>query len=325
MSHLNLQSSCTAGLEEAQESLAPIAEATPPELVQSEIEALSDSCIFAQDRRFSVFVSESDRIPNVLREICRSREIAFREVGEGTGREIDRDQFDDFYLHAVLWDHENSALAGGYRIGLTDSILRTHGPDGLYCFSLFQFEPEFLDFLNQGIEVGRSFVAKDYQKMMQPLALLWRGVGHFLVAQKSYRYLFGPVSISQNYTNISKHLIVEYMRREKSNPRFSPLVKPRNAFEPLTRLQKSRISDNLTTIQEVSARIAETEPDGKGIPVLLKHYLKLNATVLNFNVDADFSNSLDALILVDTTQIPKLLLKKYFGEAGVGQLYRRET
>lgn len=303
--------------------MLPVNPPVDPEKISADIKSLGDDATYCDEKRFSVFIASAEQIPSLLEEICRLREIAFREVGEGTGEATDRDEFDDHYLHAILWDKEEDRIAGGYRIGLTDEILGRFGPAGLYCSSLFQFEPEFLDFLNPGFELGRSFVALDYQRMMQPLALLWRGIGRLMVEKKRYRYLFGPVSISQNYTPISKHLLVEFMKKERSHPRLSNLVKPRNAFQSLTDLESRQISESLTTIQEVSARIAQSEPDGKGIPILLKHYLKLNATVLNFNVDPSFSNALDALLLVDMAQIPGVLLKKYCGEAGAQSLLKK--
>jgi len=301
----------------------PVAPPVDPRLVRADVSGLPESAEVVRDKRFSVLIAETAAIPSLLEEICRTRELTFREVGEGTGRSIDRDPFDDHYLHAVLWDRENARLAGGYRIGLTDRILPCLGGDGLYCSSLFQFEPAFLDLLDPGVELGRSFVAPGYQRMVQPLALLWRGIGHFLAEQGRYRYIFGPVSISSEYTSISKHLMVEFLTRERRHPVLAGLITPRNPYRAVTGMDASEISAELRTVREVSARIADSEPDGKGIPILLKHYLKLNATLLSFNVDPAFSHALDALLLVDVTAMPSLLLRKYFGEKGAVELRKR--
>lgn len=299
----------------------PIAEAQSSNVLLDEIASLPEERRMLQEKQFAAYLVEAKEIPHLLHEICRQREIAFREVGEGTGRAIDRDEFDDHYRHIFLWDHESEALAGAYRLGLTDRILSELGAEGLYCSSLFRFEPEFLDFLNPGIELGRSFVTPPYQRLMQPLALLWKGISRFIADHPGYRRLYGPVSISQDYTAISKHLIVEFMERELRHPVLSRLVTPKNPFrpDPVGGLRRGQISDSLEGIREVSARVAEAEADGKGIPILLKHYLRMNATLLSFNVDPDFSNALDALVLVDLVNAPETLLKLYFGREGAGR------
>lgn len=298
-----------------------IPDAPPLEILLREIDALPTERCVLDEKRFAAYLVESGEIPEMLNEICRQREIAFREVGEGTGKAIDRDRFDDHYLHIFLWDREGQSVAGAYRLGLTDRILSEHGAEGLYCSSLFDFEPEFLDFLNPGIELGRSFIVPAYQRMMQPLALLWKGVSRYVAANPRYRRHYGPVSISGDYTSISKNLIVEFLEREHRHPTLSKLVRPRNPFPsgPIGGLEAGQISDSLRDIKEVSARISDNEPDGKGVPVLLKHYLRLNATLLNFNVDPEFSNALDALLLVDLLQMPSTLLKLYFGRDGASQ------
>jgi len=101
----------------------------------------------------------------------------------------------------------------------------------------------------------------------------------------------------------------------KRDPLLSRLVSPRHPYkvESAVHLEASQISGVLRSIEEVSARISSTEPDGKGLPVLLRQYLKLNATLLSFNVDPDFSRVLDALVLVDLRKAPLRLLKRYMG------------
>ncbi|MCB1237090.1 MAG: GNAT family N-acetyltransferase, partial [Verrucomicrobiae bacterium] len=266
---------------------APVAPPVARDRLIGELGKLPADREFVRERRFSVFMATAAEIPAMVEEIGRAREEAFREVGEGTGKAFDLDRFDEYYRHLFLWDRETDALAGAYRLGPTDEILGRHGAEGLYCTSLFHFEPEFLEFLNPGIELGRSFIAPAYQRMVHPLALLWRGIGGYLSRNPRYRHLFGPVSISQDYTAISKYLIVQFMTRELQHPTLANLVQPRNPYrgaEGLEGLDPEKISGALRTAQEVSAHVSEAEPDGKGIPVLLKHYLKLNATLLSFNV-----------------------------------------
>lgn len=261
-----------------------------------------------------VYLASPQSIPSVMHEIGRLRETCFREVGEGTGKSLDLDEYDEHYLHLFLWDPEREQIAGGYRMGRTDTIIAEFGPEGLVTASYFEFEQPFLDFLNPGLELGRAFVASDYQKSIYPLALLWRGIGAFLVRYPRYHKLFGCVSISDDYTRISQDLIVRYMRNSHTNNTLARWVRPLHAYETMP--DDDGISMRLQSIEQVSAAIADTEPDGKGVPVLLRQYLKLNATLLEFNVDPLFNNSLDALVLVDMREAPIKMLERYLGKEG---------
>lgn len=295
----------------------PVAAAADPAQVRDEVAQLADGGLMATQGGLEVYLSGSNAIPAVMHEIGRLREQCFRGVGEGTGRPLDLDRYDGHYLHLFLWDPKAGKIAGGYRMGRTDTIIAEFGHEGLVTASFFEFEQPFLEFLNPGLELGRAFVAPDYQRSIYPLSLLWRGIGAFLVRYPRYHRLFGCVSISDDYTRISQDLIVRFMRTSHSNGELAPWVHPRNAYPDLP-----DISARLESIDQVSAAIAETEPDGKGVPVLLRQYLKLNATLLEFNVDPEFNNSLDALVLVDMREAPVKMLERYLGKEGCKALGR---
>lgn len=298
---------------EMNSAIQPIAEPANPQKVQREIQRLNQRGPLARQGRLEVFLAAAWEIPHILHEIGRLREIAFRAVGEGSGKALDLDRFDASYLHLFLWDREACQVAGGYRLGCTDVLLSSGGRDALYTSTLFDFEKPFLDFLQPALELGRSFVAPDYQKSIHPLGLLWRGIGRFVSENPRYCRLFGPVSISHDYSALSQDLIVRFMRDKKQDPVLSQWIRPLHPYGMRTNAQ---ISANLQSIEEVSAAVANAEPDGKGVPVLLRQYLKLNATLLEFNVDPDFANVLDALVLVDLREAPATVLSRYMGEQG---------
>src|SRR5262249_1525540 len=153
---------------------------------------------------FSVFGAGAPEIPHLLREIGRLREVAFREVGEGTGEEVDVDRYDDYYLHIFLWDEQAQALAGAYRIGRAHMILREFGPKCLSTSTPFKFQKPFLSHLDDALELGRSFIVPQYQRNLAALPILWRGVLSWIVKHPKYTKLFGPVSISQDYHGLSR-------------------------------------------------------------------------------------------------------------------------
>lgn len=264
----------------------------------------------------SVYQAHSHEIPTLLPEIGRLREVTFREVGEGTGNEIDLDSYDRYYEHLILWDEEKEQVAGAYRLGRADMILREYGPKGLYTSTLFRFEKPFLANLECAVEMGRSFVVKAYQRSLASLPLLWKGIAHWIARNPRYKKLFGPVSISKDYSSLSRKMIVEFLQDNRMHPHLSNFVKPRNPFRYMRtrKMMREFISADLENVDDCSALISSLETDGKGIPVLLKHYLKLNATLLSFNVDKDFSSVVDGLILVDFTEVDPRLLAKYMGE-----------
>jgi len=264
----------------------------------------------------SVYQAYSHEIPTLLPEIGRLREITFREVGEGTGNDIDLDKYDRYYEHLVLWDEEKEQVVGAYRIGRADVILREYGPKGLYTNTLFRFEKPFLANLEHAVEMGRSFIIKAYQRNLASLPLLWKGIAHWIARNPRYKKLFGPVSISKDYSSLSRKMIVEFLQDNRMHPHLASFVKARNPFRYMRtrRMMREFISAELENVDDCSALISSLETDGKGIPTLLKHYLKLNATLLSFNVDKDFSSVVDGLIMVDFTETDSRLLAKYMGD-----------
>lgn len=292
----------------------PVAAPADPAQVLAEIGQLGQRGAYASQGRFDVFLAAAWEIPAVLHEIGRQREISFRAVGEGSGKAVDLDAFDASYLHLFLWDREAGQVAGGYRLGCTDILLPAGGPGALYTSTLFRFEQAFLDFLRPGLELGRSFVVPEYQRSIHPLGLLWRGIGRFVAERPRYARLFGPVSISREYSAVSQDLIVRFLRDRRQDPEMSAWVHPHHPYSGLP--DGHGISRRLQSIEEVSAAVADAEPDRKGVPVLLRQYLKLNATLLEFNVDPAFCDVLDALVMVDLRLAPAGVLARYMGEAG---------
>jgi len=267
---------------------------------------------------FTVYYAQPLQIPNVLKEIGRLREQTFRQVGEGTGKAMDIDKFDAHYTHLFMWNNEKCEIIGAYRIAPTDVILRSHGKEGLYVTSLFKFKDDLIHELNPALELGRSFIRVEYQRKHASLSLIWRGIGEYLVRNPHYHYLFGPVSITQEYSSISKDLMVQFLTKKKSHPELSKFVKAKNPprSRQFRKLLNYLAPDSLGDISDISAIISEIESDSKGVPILLKHYLKLNGVMLSFNRDPQFNNVIDGLILVDLNRTDETILKRYMGEDG---------
>jgi putative hemolysin len=292
----------------------PIIDPVPPALIAAEVAALPPAAFLVGADELAVYCTGAEAIPHTLREIARLRELTFRATGEGTGKRLDLDRFDANYLHLFVYHRESRQVVGAYRLGPTD-LLR--GRESLYTSTLFDYKPSLLSRLGPALEVGRSFIRAEYQRSFAPLLLLWKGIGHYVVRHPRYRVLFGPVSISNNYRSVSRQLMVQFFKTHHALADLADSVRPRRPFRP-DKLAASATSHAAPPAEAdtLSSLVADLEPDHKGIPVLLRQYLKLGAKFLAFNVDADFSDVLDALIYVDLMRTDTRALDKYMTKAG---------
>ncbi|MBN1102560.1 MAG: lysophospholipid acyltransferase family protein, partial [Deltaproteobacteria bacterium] len=297
-----------------------------PLLLRREVETLPRSQKLAGSNGFEVYFARANQAPRLLQEIGRLREETFRLAGEGTGKSVDLDRFDNIYLHLFVWNRDRHEVVGAYRMGATDDILKRHGRKGLYTQTLFKYRPALLREINPALELGRSFVRKEYQRSYSPLLLLWKGIGQYVAAYPRYRVLFGAVSISNDYHSYSRQLMVAFLNMNRSLPDLQGMVKPRKPFrQKKVKAMRWVSKDPDGGIEELSSWISGVERDGKGVPILLKQYLKLGGSLLSFNVDRKFKNALDGLVLVDLTLTDPKTLRRYMGDEGYDSFIRYNT
>lgn len=256
---------------------------------------------------YVVLVAARPMIPHMMNEIGRLRELSFRAVGEGTGKERDLDAYDDWYQQLFVWQPSTQQVLGAYRLCMTDVVRRRHGDAGLYTSSLFGFQPGFLDELGPAIELGRSFVRPELQGAGRVLALLWRGIGHLLAARPRYRRLFGPVSVSASYREASRQLIAASLCSGAHLHALAPRVR---ALHPL---QLPELPEREADVRQLSRKVSELEPDQKGLPILVKEYVKLGGQFLAFSVDPAFQAAMDGLVVVDLDRTSSRLLSLHMG------------
>ncbi|MFV9551653.1 GNAT family N-acyltransferase [Algibacter sp. PT7-4] len=286
-------------------------------LMVAEVDALrkNDSRLL-ESKNYEVFLAQAKNIPNILREIGRLREITFREVGEGTNEAIDLDAFDNYYHHMFLWDSEIKVLAGAYRMGLGSKIFAQFGIDGFYLQDLFRFEPELYKMMSESIEMGRAFIIKEYQQKPMPLFLLWKGIVHTTLRHPEHKYLIGGVSISNQFSNFSKSLMVEFMKSHYYDPYIAQYVHPKKEFKvKLKDADKDFVFDEAEAdLNKFDKFIDEIEPGALRLPVLLKKYIKQNARLVAFNVDPLFNNSVDGLMYIRIADLPESTVKPVMEE-----------
>lgn len=271
----------------------------------NEIQTLEDYMLFSRGK-YNVYIVPSSKITYILQEIGRLREETFRDIGEGTGKSIDLDEYDPHYLQLFLWDKEKYKIAGGYRIGCGDKIIKNIGNNGLYISSLFFIKDDFYKIISNSIELGRSFIVNEYQKERLPLFLLWKGILSFLIKNKHYKYMYGPVSISNNYAEISRSIIVQFIKKHIWDEKMANCLTPKTPYvlSKFDSETKHFLNNSNGTINQLDEFISRFEINNVKVPVLMKQYMKQNAKFIGFNLDPNFSEALDGFMILNISKLP---------------------
>lgn len=306
--------------EHAAEPPKPLAASLPQAVLEAAIAELPPSSLLLREEAYSLYLLRGEQSPCLLHELSRTRELTFRETGEGTGKPLDLDEYDKRYFHLMLWNDAEHEIAGGYRLGVVPELTRMYGPEGVYSSSLFRFDPAFFRRYGQSLELGRALVRPNYQRDFLPLLLLWKGIARFVLRHPSIRYLFGPVSLSLDASDVSLRLVTEYLAGQHGSPELERLIRGRKplsgkglADAPGEAFIRS-VRQGLLDYKGLD-KLIRAQEQGRGIPILFKHYLKLGGRIAAFHRDASF-NTLDAFLFVDLPQSPEIMLKRYMGADG---------
>ena len=297
------------------------------DLFLAEVDALRETnSRLLKSKNYEVFFASAKDIPNLIHEIGRLREITFRAIGEGTNKEVDLDKFDNYYHHLLLWDTVAEKLVGAYRMGLGKEIYKKYGIKGFYLQSLFRIEPELHQMMDNTIEMGRAFIIDEYQQKPMPLFLLWKGIVHVTLRYPQYKYLMGGVSISNQFSDFSKSLMIEFMKSHYYDPYIAQYIRPKKEYKvKLKDGDKDFVFDaSKADMQKFDKIIDEIEPGILRIPVLIKKYVKQNARLVAFNVDPKFNNAIDGLMYIKVADIPESTVKPVMEEFQL-ELERKAT
>ncbi len=304
-------------------SSSPLTSAQPPEALTRELASLPDSTLLLEQGHFQLRLFEAADAPRLMDEIARLREVTFRAVGEGTGLSRDRDPFDEYYEHLLLWDNRASQVVGAYRLARCDRVLQSRGLRGLYTSQLFHYEAAMEDELMNAIELGRSFVRAEYQRHALPLALLWRGIGATILRYKHYTRLCGAVSISDTYRGSSRRLLLAKLHELHGEPTLARWVRSRHPVkERLNPEERLTFQSCRNQPGQLERLLNDLHPAGRGVPVLVDRYLELGGRFLGLSVDPQFGSCIDGLVVVEMADIPERILQRFVGREGALQLLR---
>jgi putative hemolysin len=293
----------------------PIAPPEPAELLAAELSRLPDDRCLAESGDLAVYMTKANEIPQTLLELGRLREVTFRLAGEGTGKCRDLDRFDLYYWHVLLWHKTKQEVVGAYRAGNTAEILAQHGVNGLYTSTLFRYDKKIFQKMGPALELGRSFIRQEYQRQYAPLLLLWKAIARLVATHPETPLLFGAVSISNEYSKASREMIYRFFEERMQGDELAGMIEPRRPFRPggLRPWDCRAMCRALHDLDQLSQPITDLEIDGKGLPILLRQYAKVGGRLLGFNLDRNFSNVLDGLVLVDLRKIDPPTLERYMG------------
>ena len=287
------------------------AEIDPPTdlpLMLAELEAIREKSFLYSTANYDCYLADYADIPNIMHEIARLREEAFRAIGEGTGKNLDQDEFDVYFKQMFLWDTVKQRIAGCYRLGIGSEIVPKYGIKGFYVSTLVNIDESFSDKLSHTIELGRSFVALDYQKEVLPMMLLLRGLSDVVVRYPEINHFIGPVSISAWYPKFYLSLIARFVAEEHAiEEEYQGKVTPKTPFVPdyLKVDSDVLLKNNMNGVDKFDKFLFRLSNGEYRLPTLYKKYLKLNAKFLCFNVDPDFNDTLDSLLFLTFTDFPE--------------------
>ncbi len=296
------------------------------EKIEAEINRILPEYSLFKNKNYNLICVPSFEIPNIMNELGRLRETTFRLVGEGTNQQMDIDEYDLYYYQLFIWDEDKKRIVGAYRVGKGDEIMQQYGIRGFYIQSLFRINRRFYPILSQSLELGRSFIVPEYQKKPLPLFLLWKGILYFLLKNPEYRYLVGPVSISNRFSTFSKGLIIKFIREHYYNMTFSKYIKPRKRFRvPPHQIDTDIIFENSNDINKLDKFIKDIETGHFAMPVLLKKYLKQNGKIVEFNIDPKFNNAIDGLLVLDMYDVPPETISSLSKEINDDSIHERNA
>ncbi|MBR2369850.1 MAG: GNAT family N-acetyltransferase [Paludibacteraceae bacterium] len=239
-----------------------------------------------------IYLTTASESPNIMKEIARIRELAFRLCGAGSGKMFDMDEFDwkeRPYKQLFVWDPQNEEIIGGYRLIFGNDVkLDENGQPELVTASMYKFSPQFIEkYLPCTIELGRSFVHPDYQaskmgsKSLYSLDNLWDGLGAITVLRPDMKYFFGKVTVYPSYDEQARELIFTFLN--KYFPDSEALVEP---IEPFNRPEFSKEYVNLfeggNYKEEYKVLNAGVRERGVNIPPLVNTYMGLSPKMRSF-------------------------------------------
>ena len=270
---------------------------------------------FTNKSNNEIYIITWKNAPNVLKEIGRLREIAFRAAGGGTGKSMDLDEYDLMekpYQQLIVWNPEAEEILGGYRYLLCDEVeFDAEGKPVLATAHMFNFSEKFLkDYLPTTIELGRSFVTLEYQstragsKGLFALDNLWDGLGALTVVMPQVKYFFGKMTMYPSYNRLGRDMILYFLKKHFNDK--DQLITP---MQPLQIETDPKVLEKIfcydTFKEDYKVLNTEVRKLGYNIPPLVNAYMSLSPTMRMFGtaINDGFGDVEETGILIAVDEI----------------------
>jgi len=286
------------GSDVAAPTMLPVAPEQPADSVEQELARLDDSSLLATQGDMQVRVAQAHEIPYALSEIGRLREMTARAAGGGTGKSRDMDRFDADYEHLLVWNPASRQIFAACRLGRVNALRHRLGNRGLHSAEHFNYRDSFFLLLGSALEIGHAFARPDRPRGSGAFNLLWRGITEYVARHPGFTRLLATVTLGANYQEASRHLMVDFLRNQRLEGLLARLARPRHPVQrSATMRSMSSELAMLDSLETLEALIEDLEPDGKGVPPMLRKCLKFGGRVLGFNAGA--GAALSCLMLID--------------------------
>ncbi len=233
------------------------------------------------------------------------------------------DEYDRIYSHLVLWDAKAEQVAGSYRYLIPSRVEGGVDPADLVTSSIFHLHKPFLDILPHSLELGRAAIGDKYQRSYAPLMLMWRGVMDILRRDKSIKYLIGPVTISQSYSPLSRHVLKRFLELHCSNNEMKGFATPRHVFDSKIppQIELDDLVGRAKTLPEIGCVIEALEHGERKLPVLYRQYSNIGLQYIATGEWPELDHAMASLAVLELPKARRDFIARYLGKDNVESFF----
>ncbi|MGB7285533.1 MAG: lysophospholipid acyltransferase family protein [Salaquimonas sp.] len=263
-------------------------------------------------------------LPDKLRNVIAQVRFDAYSGGASVASPLDLiDEYDRIYSHLVLWDAKNRKIAGSYRYLIPSRVEGGVDPADLVSSSIFKLHKSFRDILPKSLELGRAAIGEDYQRSYAPLMMMWRGVMDILRRDKSIKYLIGPVTISQAFSPLSRHVLKRFLERKCSNSEMVGFASPRHEFDAKIppEVNISDLVDGASTLSEIGCVIEALEHGERKLPVLYRQYSNIGLKYIATGEWPELDHAMASLAVLELPHARRDFIARYLGKENVESFF----
>ena len=282
------------------------------------LDVLKKHDVLVKQNGYTIYQSEHGASPELIDIICEVRFAAYASQTNVSDPSQLQDKYDAFYSHLVLWDDAKQNVVGVYRYTLPDPAKMPVSADNLVTSSIFNLSDNFENLLPNSMELGRAAILPEYQKSYSPLMLLWRAILEVPRRNKQIKYLFGPVTMGQNFNPVSRELLQRFVMRNWRDETMDGFITPKLALNlPIPREVKiNQLEEGCGDYSKLGNIVSGFEGGQRSLPVLFRHYANVGCKYIGFGEWKELDSATTGITILNLHNISPSLLTRYFGDEG---------